>query len=99
MRGAGGGPSRRGEKRSRLLIGEDAEAGELELEQRVLRSVQVGRDDVLRPVDQPVEHVAAACGQDQQRVLGAEPQELLVDARVLPRDVVCEAHAQACRQR
>ena len=104
---------------------------QLELEKRVLRRVQVGRHDVRRPVEEPVEHlprvkrrvvmgdhacaithglsrkpasrdalplgyqtgrvahVAAAGRQHEQRVLSAHAQQVLVDARVLPRDVIC----------
>ena len=36
-----------------------------------------------------VKHVAAAGRQHEQRVLRAHAQQVLVDARVLPRDIIC----------
>ena len=78
----------------RLLIGEDAQARQLELEQCILASIQVGRHDVLGPVDQAVKHIAATCGQHEQRILWTQLEDMLVDARVLPRDVVCHGEGR-----
>tara|TARA_B110001452_G_C15206273_1_gene418465 strand:- start:300 stop:626 length:327 start_codon:yes stop_codon:yes gene_type:complete len=75
-------------------VGEDTEASELQLEERVLSHVEIGRDDVLRPIDEAVQHVASTRGEHEQRVVRAELEQLLVDARVFPRDVVCQGEGR-----
>eukprot|EP00962_Isochrysis_galbana_P027925 scaffold8788_cov108-Isochrysis_galbana.AAC.8 len=87
-------PVRAGKQLEELVVRQAARGRQLELEQRVLSRVQVHRDDVLWPVEQPVEHVAAARREHEQPVVRAQLQQLAVDTRVLPRHVVDDAVAQ-----
>ena len=57
---------------------------QLQLQQRVLAGVDIHGVNFRRTVQQIIQRVAAGAGEDHQRAVRIEPQQLAVDARVFP---------------
>jgi hypothetical protein len=71
------------EELEELLVRARARRRQPQLEQRILRRVEVDGDNVRHAVEEAVHDVAAARGEHQEPVLGAKLEHLAVDTRVL----------------
>ena len=80
----------------RVLVGERAKRCDLELEEVVLRGVEVDRVDAAGAVEGVVEDVVARGGDREHDVVLADVQQPLVLCRVLPRECVDVLVAKLC---